>query len=1084
MKIIAVVAYILVFIGLPQVQAVPLSSQPSSVGTELPKAMLWQLIAPDGSEHLLLGTAHRLGLRLEQLPEVVGAIKQANILIGELSPLWDRQQHVTTGTQSMFSEVERALSIAIAPLDKDGDKQEETIARLRKLRDISNIVHKVRKLKNDPTQLNSLVYFHRLRRNLKAVGDMLLPSNNVQIVAEGEAKIDIGGTEVYFNPSDELEFMVVQLLATAFPDLIKVFLTKQDAGETVTFHDPESSNADQNHQPLVGQLGEEYERKLRNMLRQYDSNPFTNLLSLTLKHQKVALVNAALTSIALHEASKDYGDFLKPNGSISLDLQIRATLGKSKHVALEEHEDLQQAVDRYYSEASEHFQSLDNFIGDTARLKKLIDYGSLDAAIGTFKQYYAAYLKGDVMQASKIRNESPFNPYFEDILIDERNLNWMRKGKIQEYCKAGNQCLVYAGFAHFLRGKNPLFKLLPQEGFEIKELTAAQRDEIIAASASDSHAYEGYELDGERGNELNSLERARRGDKLAQPQLNEALLEAASRGELELVKWAIAQGVDDNFIGQALLEAVTQEHEAVAELLVANLPEDDADRVINRAAYIAALQGKLQIVKFLVSKGANDFNVYLINAAYGGDRAVVEYLIAQRADSVEEALTNAVFRGHTELVKFLIPKLEEKKSPEDFRLALNNLLPFSVDNKGMKMLELLVEAGADDFNNLLLHAANVGNKEKIEFAVKKGADNFTEAFLQAVSVDHSRTVKYFFNRLRQKSGEVNDVAMQAFSHALVKENTKLAKFFVRENAVSIDIATMLTIGAQHEDMLEYVVQRGVNDSTWTWTASTWTLQHAATNGWMKTLKIILDELNHNPHEALLLASSNGNEEIVKLILQIGVGIDSLRTARDLALLYENDNIHQLLSDKLEEGNLLTASTRVKKFFDANISLVADNDDVPLSEALAEKIVHNNMYENNAAFTSLDVAVKDAGDWHALAVAIHGKRNYKIRNSLVRAVVAGKDKQMISEVVLLHRLIRAVQKLEGGKAQKHARNLGIKKSSSDDGYTYSAHLEGKRVFNFTKMQAHIDALRTQYADNKELHDVLGEVEVQVLKKLRE
>ncbi len=444
-----------------------------------------------------------------------------------------------------------------------------------------------------------------------------------------------------------------------------------------------------------------------------------------------------------------------------------------------------------------------------------------------------------------------------------------------------------------------------------------------------------------------------------------------------------------------------------------------------------------------------------------------------------------MFRGHTELVKFLIPKLEEKKSPKDFRLALNNLLPFSVDNKGMKMLELLVEAGADDFNNLLLHAANVGNKEKIEFAVKKGADNLTEAFLQAVYAGNNGTVKYFFDLLQQKSGEVSYVPPQAFSYAIVKENIELVKFLVRENAVSIDIATILTIEAKHEDMLEYVVQKGANDSTWTWAASTWTLQHVATNGWMKTLKIILHELNHNPHEALLLASSNGNEEIVKLILQIGVGIDSLRTARDLALLYENDNIHQLLSDKLEEGNLLTASTRVKKFFDANISLVADNDDVPLSKALAEKIVHNNMYENNAAFTSLDVAVKDAGDWHALAVAIHGKRNYtQIRNSLVRAVVAGKDKQMISEVVLLHRLISAVQKLEGGKAQKHARNLGIKKSSSDDGYTYSAHLEGKRVFNFTKMQAHIDALRTQYADNKELHDVLGEVEVQVLKKLRE
>ena len=831
-------------------------------------------------------------------------------------------------------------------------------------------------------------------------------------------------------------------------------------------------------------MGQEYLHKLRKMLQQYDHNPIANLLNLTLEYQPVAAVNSTLASIAISEASKEYGKLLDSNAPV-LDAQIAATAlgGTRKHVALENIEDWQQHVNEYFSEASKHFRSLDGFIGNTTNLKRVIDHSGISTATKRFRKMFAAYFKGDIFAASSLRDHSVFNPYHEDIMLDQRNLRWVEEGKIQEHCTKDNQCLVYVGFFHLLRGKNPLFKLLQQEGFEIKELTAEQRDELIAASASDSHEYEGYELDGERGNELNSLERVRRGDELAQPQLNEALLEAASRGELELVKWAMAKGVDDNFIGQALLEGVTQEHVAVAELLVANLPEDDADKVINRAAYIAALQGKLQIVELLVSKGADDFNGYLISAAYGGDRAVVEYLIDQGADNIEGALTNAAFRGHTKLIKFLIPKLEGKKSPEDFRLALNNLLPFSADNKGMKMLELIVDAGADDFNNLLLHAANVGNKEKIEFAVKKGADNLTEAFLQAVYAGNNGTVKYFFDLLQQKSGEVSYVPPQAFSYAIVKENIELAKFLVRENAVSIDIATILTIEAKHEDMLEYVVQKGANDSTWTWAASTWTLQHAATNGWMKTLKIILHELNHNPHEALLLASSNGNEEIVKLILQIGVGIDSLRTARDLALLYENDNIHQLLSDKLEEGNLLTASTRVKKFFDANISLVADNDDVPLSQALAEKIVHNNMYENNAAFTSLDVAVKDAGGWHALAVAIHGKRNYnQIRNSLVRAVVAGKDKQMISEVVLLHRLISAVQKLEGGKAQRQARNFGISKSSSDTGYTYSAHLEGKRVFNFTKMQAHIAALRTQYVDNKELQDVLDAVEVR-LKKLR-
>ncbi|MDE3268961.1 MAG: hypothetical protein OYH77_01605 [Pseudomonadota bacterium] len=262
MRTIAVIALVMV----AQIQAVAFAVQTSASGLTKPKAMLWQLIAPDGSKHLLLGTAHRLGLRLEQLPEVVGAIKQSNVLIGELSPFWGRQQHLS-GSQAMFSEVEGALSTAIDQLNKEDDEQEESITLLQKLRNISNIIHKTKELQYDPSQ------WHALQRQLQTVGNMFLPSENTQVVAEGETRIDVGGTEVYFNPDKHLEFMVVQLLATALPELTTVYLTKQDAGETAIFHDPESSTA--NAQTLIRDLEEEYQQKLGKLLQQYgDSNPF------------------------------------------------------------------------------------------------------------------------------------------------------------------------------------------------------------------------------------------------------------------------------------------------------------------------------------------------------------------------------------------------------------------------------------------------------------------------------------------------------------------------------------------------------------------------------------------------------------------------------------------------------------------------------------------------------------------------------------------------------------------------------------------------------------------------------------------
>lgn len=1083
MKIITVIVCTFLFIGLQQVQATSLISRPSPVG----KAMLLKLIAPDKSEHLIACVAHRMGLRLEQLPELVGAIRQANVLIGELAPCWGHSQHTSCNTKAMFADVETVIASLTVTINKqldatqsEGGNVEEAREHLKTMRSIVGAIGEIR---NNLVKNNFQI--RNLGEGLTIAGGTPLSMQNIQIIEGGRTKIDIGGTDVYFNPSDNLESLMVQLLAGGLNNLVKVYLAKQHVvGEADYQSDPEFVYSDQSHQPLAKQLEQEYLHKLRKMLQQYSHNPIANLLNLTLEYQSVAAVNSTLTSIAISEASKEYGKLLDPDAPV-LDAQIAATAlgGTREHVALESIEDWQQHINEYFSKASEHFRSLDGFIGNTTNLKRVIDHNGIDAATKRYKKMFADYFRGDIFAVSSLKNSSVFNPYHDDIMLDQRNLNWMEGGKIQEHCTKDNQCLVYVGFSHLLRGKYPLVKLLQQEGFEIKELTTEQREELIAAAASDNHEYAEYGHDGEQSYELSLLERARRGDDLTQHQRNEALIEAVASEDLNMVKWAIDKGVDANFISQALQEAVAHEHAVVVELLVANLPEDDAGIAINRAANIAALQGKLQIVKFLVSKGANDLNGYLINAAYGGSREVVGYLIEQGADNVEEALIGAVFRDHIKLVEFLIPKLEEKKSPENFRLALNNLLPFSAENRGMKILDLIVDAGGDDFNNLLLHAANIGNKNKIEFAVKKGADNFTAAFLQAVYAEHNSAAKYLFDLIQQhKPDEVNDVATQAFSHAIARENTELAKFLVRENSVSIDIATVLTVGAKHESILEYVVQKGVNYPTWT--TSAWTIQYAVANGWIKTLEIIFRELNHDPHEALLLASSHGNEEIVKLILQIGVGIDSLRTARDLALFYKHDNVHQLLNDKLEEGNLLTTSTRVEKFFDANISLVTDTDDAPLSKALAQKIVHNNRHENNVAFTRLDDAVKDAGDWSALAVAMQGKKNYantRFRNSLVRAVVAGKDKHLISEVVLLYRLINAVQKLEGGTAQGHASKLGIS-TSSNASYTYSSHLEGKRVSNLTKMRAHIAALRARYQNNNEkLHEVLAAAEV-LLKKL--
>ena len=1084
MKIMAVIAFTLVFIGLLQAQ---LAAQPSPVE----KAMLLKLIAPDKSEHLIAGMAHRLGLRLEQLPEVVGAIKQSNVLIGELSPCWGNPQQSTCRKTATFKSMQTALSATIGQLKDIDNPTKKTGLLLHKLQAIGRNIDK---LKKSNYQRHSLGVESAMADNT--------PMHSMQVIKEGTAKIDIGGTEVHFNPNDDLESVVVQLLAGGLDNLVKVSLTGQDVGEpSESQPDPEIAYPGQSRQPLVEQLGQERLDKLRHMLQQYDHNPIANILNLTLEHQQAAHVNFTLNSIAIREvSSKAYGGQLDPDAP-TIDAQIAATaLGAArKHVALEELEELQQHIDQYYSEASEHFRTLDSFIGTTAKLTEFIDHHSISQRAKYYKNFFDVYFKGNVARASSLPYTSEFNRYYVDIVLDQRNLRWMETGKIQKHCTKNNQCLVYVGFSHLLRGKEPLIKLLQKEGFEVRELTAEEREGLLAtaSSADNGQKHEAHEHGDKQDNELARMrlqEMLQPGEfkKLTQQQINDILIEAASLGELEAAKQAIDKGVDEHILHQALLEVVSHKRIKMKEmvtLLVDEIRKGNPDNyydVINRAMAIATLQKNKPIAMLLASKGADDFNQALLSAAYGGSKPSVEYTLDLGADDIEGALANAVFRGHTELVEFLIPKLKAKMSPEDFRLALNNLLPLSANIIGMKMLDLLTDAGADDFNNLLLHAANAGDMEKIEFAVEKGADNFAEAFLQALYVKHIGITKYLFDLLQQRqSGAVSDVGPKAFAHAITTDNTELAKFLVRENAVNIDTATRLTTAAKHEAMLEYLVQKGINDPTWTTSARV--LEYAAAYGWMKTVAIILEALNHNPHEILLQATVHEKKEMVEFIVNtIGVSIDSLKAAHDLVLIYENDDIRQLLSDKLAEGKLLTASTRLKKFFDANIALAVDTDDAPLNKVLAQKIVHNSMFENNEAFTHLDSAVKATGGWQALAVVMQDTENTKyprlrFRDRLVQAVVEGKDEQLLSEVVLLYRLISAVQKLEGGKSQYQARKFGLGKSATDTSYTYASHLKGERYFNFPKMQARLNALLKQYVDNKELRHALAALEAWLQKQ---
>ncbi len=86
---------------------------------------------------------------------------------------------------------------------------------------------------------------------------------------------------------------------------------------------------------------------------------------------------------------------------------------------------------------------------------------------------------------------------------------------------------------------------------------------------------------------------------------NNELLNASARGDLDMINFMISEGADE----------------------------------FNYGLYYASVKGYLNLVELMVSKGANDFNWGLYNACLGGHLNTVKYMISKGAKNKKQILS-------------------------------------------------------------------------------------------------------------------------------------------------------------------------------------------------------------------------------------------------------------------------------------------------------------------------------------------------------------------------------------------------------------------------------------------------------------
>jgi len=123
--------------------------------------------------------------------------------------------------------------------------------------------------------------------------------------------------------------------------------------------------------------------------------------------------------------------------------------------------------------------------------------------------------------------------------------------------------------------------------------------------------------------------------------------------------------------------------------------------------------GHLDIVKYIESKGANTWNMALIQASLHGHLDIVKYAESKGANYWDCAIKGASLGGYLDIVKY-----SESKGANDWNWALN----YASLNGHLDIVKYSESKGANNWNDALHFASLNDHLDIIKYAKSKGAN--------------------------------------------------------------------------------------------------------------------------------------------------------------------------------------------------------------------------------------------------------------------------------------------------------------------------------------------------------------------------
>ncbi|MEM3858013.1 MAG: ankyrin repeat domain-containing protein [Candidatus Micrarchaeaceae archaeon] len=213
--------------------------------------------------------------------------------------------------------------------------------------------------------------------------------------------------------------------------------------------------------------------------------------------------------------------------------------------------------------------------------------------------------------------------------------------------------------------------------------------------------------------------------------LNTALYRASKGGNIDIMKLLISYGA--NNFNYALEGACRGEKVEAARFLLSYNVND-----LFRSIYYACRSGNLELIKLLISKGIKHWDQALYGACKNGNIENVKYLLQYAKNPSYNEMFCYACKSNLELAKFLYTNY-----PCNYNL--NCALFYACKYGKIEIVNYLLDLGADNVDYALKGACKGGKIEIAKMMVNLGATDFNDALSYACKCGDLETVNYIIS---------------------------------------------------------------------------------------------------------------------------------------------------------------------------------------------------------------------------------------------------------------------------------------------------------------------------------------------------